>query len=191
MYGIVNNAIKDLVVNIGGMALWQKVVADAGVSDPSFQNATHYSDESTLKLVSCACERLNLPMDEVLFEFGRHWVTYTNHHGWSTQFTLDGGDLVACLKQLDEVHARVKDAMPDAKMPLMSIIDNGETYLLEYHSEREGFAPMVLGVIQGLAEQFGEQWKIEQRVRRQDVGFDRFEMIRIDQNIAGGEQNAA
>ena len=52
------------------------------------------------------------------------------------------------------MHQRVKIAMQDLRPPSFELETTGEDeYRLHYFSEREGLAPMVVGLLHGLAAQ--------------------------------------
>lgn len=160
MYGIVNKAIQDLVVTSAGEQVWAQVRQQAGLNNIELDVTENYDDQISLDLVGAASRILGMSVDTLLFEFGHHWVRYTNSEGWSSHFKMTGDSLIQCLIELDEVHIRVKDAMPEGCMPLFSVSESGEDFYLDYFSTRKGFAPMVMGILKGLCEQFEESWDI-------------------------------
>lgn len=82
MYGLVNTAIADLTRSVGGEAAWARVCALADVPDATFVGMTAYPDDVTYRLVAAASSVLDLPAEQVLTAFGRHWVQYTAQQGW-------------------------------------------------------------------------------------------------------------
>jgi hypothetical protein len=92
---------------------------------------------------------------------------------------LPADSFIGVLEGLDEVHARVKDAMPDGNMPFFELTRNSDDYTLEYHSVRDGFAPMVLGILEGLAESFGEQWQFTHVAQKREWCFDKFVLKQV------------
>lgn len=89
---------------------------------------------------------------------------------------MTGNDMESFLEGLDEMHARVRVAMPDADMPQFTLNRLPDCLSLEYHSSRDGLAPMVAGLLEGLAEYFDEAWSIQHTGLRADSGFDTFEL---------------
>ena len=192
MYGLVNNAIKDLVIASAGESVWEEVKRTAGVGDLTIETATNYDDQISLQLVVAASDKLSLPVADILEAFGRHWVLYTNREGWLAHFRLDAESFVGCLNQLDEMHQRVKDAMPDAKMPQFRVDADGDCFYLDYVSHREGFAPMVLGILNALAEQCNESWHIELLTKKRDnAKGESFLMRQLAFNADGVHDQAA
>lgn len=183
MYGIVNNALKDLVLTAAGPEAWIAITQAAGYEGISIEDTKNYDDDVTLKIVATACEHLGMELEDVLYSFGRHWVLFTENKGWAKHFMLPADSFLGVLEGLDELHTRVKDAMPDGDMPFFNLSKDGHDYTLEYHSSREGLAPMVLGIIDGLAERFGEKWQCEQVRRRQEWGFDTFALKLVKDGV--------
>jgi len=186
MYGLVNKAIEDLVISSAGEAVWQRIKSSAGLDDLYLLDTSIYPDETTYQLVTAASETLGQSPEEILHAFGRHWVLYTGRQGWATLFAATGESLIDFLGNLNELHARVHTSMPEAQMPEFHLLEADEGYILEYHSHREGLAPMVDGILSGLAEQFGESWSIELLERSAQHHCHRFQLI---QNASSNTQD--
>lgn len=179
MYGLVNRAIKDLVITTTNAEVWKKIHTQAGFEEEDFQDSVLYDDEVTISLVAAASKELNVLPEQILHDFGRHWILYTGREGWASLFSLAGNSMQEFLEGLDSMHARVQIAMPEGKMPQFNVIEKPDHLILEYHSTREGLAPMVLGLLDGLAEQFNEIWEIDHCVTRADQGFDTFTLRQV------------
>ena len=66
-----------------------------------------------------------------------------------------GKSLREFLENLDALHARVALTMSELKPPRFRLVPiDSSNMLLEYHSTREGLAPMVLGLLKGLSIRF-------------------------------------
>ena len=180
MYGLVNKAIEDLVISSAGKEAWDRIRECAGLQEMEMLDSSHYEDEVTYSLVQAASEILGQSAEDILCAFGKHWVTYTDKNGWSNLFGATGEDLVGFLRNLDDMHARVNSAMPEGCMPEFTVIDKDGAFQLEYRSEREGLAPMVSGILAGLAEHFEESWTIEHVDHKSRCGIDRFLLTRQD-----------
>ena len=158
MYGMINRGIEDFVVSNAGVDTWNQIKQKVDLELPEFLDSSQYNDDVTYKLIESASEVLSITPESVLRGFGRHWILYTGREGWASVFDLGGDNMVEFINGLDSMHARVQIALPEAKMPLFSVIEK-EGYLeLTYRSPRPGLAPMILGLLDGLAEQFNETW---------------------------------
>ncbi len=161
MYGMINKGIEDLVISIAGEDTWRIIKCDAGIDTVEFYDSCQYNDNVTIKLVEAASKALGKPPKDILYAFGRHWVLYTEREGWASVFNLAGDTVLGIIKELDGIHARVQIALPDARMPHFSVSEEHDHWKLIYRSPRTGFAPMVLGLLDGLAEKFEESWDIQ------------------------------
>jgi hypothetical protein len=81
MYGLVNQGVQDLVVELGGDQLWAAVKQRAGVEFEAFVGMDVYPDAITERLVLAVAEALDKTPAEVLQAFGRHWILYTGRKG--------------------------------------------------------------------------------------------------------------
>ena len=172
MHGLVNQAIRDLAVGLGGEQMWLDIRSSAGVDVEAFVNMQAYPDDVTYRLVEAASRILGIPAADVLHAFGKHWILYTAREGYGAIFDMMGRSLPAFLGNLDAMHARLSLSMPDLRPPsfVCEQLDD-ERIRLEYWSERDGLAPMVLGLLDGLAEMYEVSISVE-RTRRRDHGDD-------------------
>lgn len=178
MYGLVNRAIKEHVVAAAGEAAWNAVRNAAELEDDFFVAMDAYDDDITYRLVAAASEVLKTPADEILAGFGRYWILYTGAEGWGPVLDMQGNSMVELLGNLNAMHLRLRTTMPKLRMPEFHMHRHADDLVeVEYHSEREGFAPMVLGLLGGLAERFDEEWTISQVGWRSDDGFDTFRLV--------------
>ncbi|MEZ4236499.1 MAG: heme NO-binding domain-containing protein [Myxococcota bacterium] len=155
MYGLVNQAMQDLVVARHGQETWDRIRAAANVPHERFAAMTAYDDAVTYRLVGVASEVLDVPVPELLHAFGRYWVQYTASAGYGRLLTMAGDDLPTFLSQLDALHARVGLTCPELRPPGFRVDRDGDDLVLHYWSDRPGLAPMVVGLIEGLGERFG------------------------------------
>jgi len=163
MNGLVNRAIEQLVVSMKGEAGWRGVCAHAGVAADGFVSMQNYDDDVTFRLVNAVSERLGLPPEQVLEAFGEYWITYTADEGYGDLMAAGGTHLRGFLANLNDMHGRVETIFAQVRIPLFRVEDVSDTeYRLFYASEREGLAPMVLGLVKGLAKRFGQSIEIVQ-----------------------------
>jgi hypothetical protein len=162
MYGLLNRAIEQLVVSLQGEPAWRAVCSHAGLVDAGFVSLQIYDDEITYRLLDAVSQRLNLPADQVLETFGRFWIRYTSEQGYGSMMSVGGHTLREFLGRLNTMHERVETVFPHMSLPLFRVGDiaDGE-YRLYYASTRTGLAPMVIGLVKGLAERFEQLVTVE------------------------------
>lgn len=167
MYGMVNQAVRGLVLQNFGSDAWTRIHTKAGAPE-TFAAMQPYGDDVTYNLVGAACEVLQLPADAVLRAFGQYWVKgiATQHYG--TLMASTGVDFADFLSNLDHMHQRIRVTFPDYQPPSFRVkrLDGnapggagdaatGGTLQIDYFSHRPGLLPFVEGLFQGLAEHFG------------------------------------
>jgi len=158
MYGLVNQAIEDLVRSNHGGTTWELIKQKAEVQTEAFLGMEEYPDDVTYRLVQAAAEVLNIPPEEFLRAFGEYWVLYTAKKGYGEMLTAAGKDLPEFLQNLDTLHTRVGVIMPNLQPPSFGCTEVSEHSLhLHYYSHRQGLAPMVIGLVQGLGKMFGTE----------------------------------
>jgi hypothetical protein len=177
MYGLVNQGVQDLVVQLGGDDLWVKIKEQAGVEVEAFVGMEVYPDEMTERLVLAASVTLGLSPAEVLRAFGKHWILYTGRKGYGAVFQTMGRTLPEFLGNLDAMHARLSLSMPYLEPPSF-VCEQLETgrLRLEYWTHRVGLAPMIVGLVEGLAELFQLDVNVTQTVSKGD-GADHDEFL--------------
>jgi hypothetical protein len=155
MYGLVNEAVKELVIEKFGEESWETICAKANFDDGDFLSMSPYPDKLTFDLVASASEVLNVPTEDLLFAFGEYWILYTADQGYGNMLELAGDSFPKFLKNLNMLHQRVNSVMPDLKPPAFTLRNEKENYLeLVYNSHRTGLIPMLMGLVSGLGKRF-------------------------------------
>ena len=162
MYGLVNLAIEELVNKVAGPDVWEKIKADVGFNDAGFIMMESYPDELTFQLVGSAAKHLGMTPEQVLKAFGKHWIKFTASKGYGELMETSASNLVDFLANLDNMHAQLEATVSGLNLPSFELEpEAGNQMLLRYYSDRDGLAPMVLGLVEGLSELFEEPCTIE------------------------------
>jgi hypothetical protein len=183
MYGLVNKAIADMVTTRFGKETWENIRQKANVESETFLSMEGYPDDVTHRLVKAASVVLNLSSAQIMEAFGEFWVEYTAQEGYGEMLDMSGDDLPEFLQNLDNMHARIGVSFPNLKPPSFECNETDESSLsLEYRSEREGLAPMVVGLVKGLGSRFDTEVDVTQVKSREDgAEHDEF-LIKYKQN---------
>ncbi|MEL6229534.1 MAG: heme NO-binding domain-containing protein [Cyanobacteria bacterium J06627_3] len=178
MYGLINRAIQDMVCEHHGNDVWNQVKAKANVEDSRFLVLHAYPDDLTHRLVKAASDVLGLSSSEIMQAFGQYWIEYTGKAGYQELMEMAGETLPDFLHNLDELHTRVGVQFPQLKPPEFDCTQHDETTIeLHYQSSRQGLAPMVVGLVQGLGEHFQQPVSITQvEDRQQGAEHDTFQI---------------
>ena len=155
MYGLVNQAVQGLITKEFGEDKWLKIKEKAGVDEELFVSLKSYDDSVTYDLVGAASEILKVDASDLLEAFGEYWVLYTAQEGYGEMLDMAGSTFVEFLGNLNHLHKRVGDLMPDLAPPSFETeLINEQELRLRYTSKRDGLTPMVIGLIKGLGKRF-------------------------------------
>ncbi len=155
MYGLVNKAIKDLVINNHGEEKWKEICHLSDHREEDFISMSPYPDKLTFDLVINASKVLDVDANVLLEAFGEYWILYTADEGYGELMEITGSNFVEFLSNLDMLHYRINNIMPELMPPQFSTRNETEHSIeLEYRSHRTGMIPMLHGLIKGLGKRF-------------------------------------
>lgn len=167
MYGLVNGALKEMIVSCHGQDCWQEIAQRAGVSVEAFVATEGYSDESTFALVEHACETLQTNADEFLRQFGYFWLQSILRGAYGELLRSSGRSFWEVLTNLPNLHSRVRLAFPHLQPPSFRCTDiRARSVRLHYASERAGLGAFVEGLIHGLGVEYSESVLIDHVVQK-------------------------
>ena len=170
MYGMINRAIKDLVLTKFGASAWEEICERAGVEIDIWLGNESYPDSETYALVAAASEVLQVPTATVLGAFGEHWVLETARTEYGGMLDAGGRTFREFLINLPNFHARIELIFPRLVPPAFRLTNIEENSLrLHYLTQRTGLAPFVAGILRGLAQRFGESVTMEM-IESRDAG---------------------
>ena len=163
MYGLVNKALKSMVLNHHGEAIWQQILAQAQLENPVFIGTESYPDSITYQLVGITSEQLQKPLPELLEAFGYFWATHTAVVEYPDLMARGGSTLKEFLRNLPNFHTHVTLMLPRLEPPDFVFEEtDAENVLMHYHSNREGLAPFAYGIFKGLGKVFEETVEVTQ-----------------------------
>lgn len=169
MYGLVNKAIQDMVCSRFGEQTWEKIKQKAHIEAEAFISMEAYPDDVTHRLVMAASQVLELSPAEIMQAFGEYWVEYTADEGYGEMMAMSGENLPEFLENLDDLHARVGVIFPKLQPPSFECEEiQADSLNLHYHSERQGLAPMIIGLVKGLGKRFNTKVEVEQISSREE-----------------------
>jgi hypothetical protein len=177
MYGLINQALKDLVAAKAGATTWRKICLSAGISAEDFDELLPYDDALTYRLVELTAEALQATPEDILKMFGNRWVTFTANQGYGQIMEIFGRDLRTCLRNLNHMHGHMGAMMPDLHPPRFVVEEHAPNSItLHYHSARKGLGPLVIGILEGLADKFNEKIEIDHIPKDHRSDHDEFDI---------------
>jgi hypothetical protein len=162
MYGLVNGAIRDMILRHHGPSAWARIRERAGVELDEFVPMSPYPDAITYGLVGAASEVLGASPREILEAFGEYWILYSAAEGYGGLLDRTGRDFVGFLRGLGAMHVRVMATMPELEPPRIEVLSfDADRCLVSYDSEREGLEAFVRGLLRGLGRRFGLEVRVD------------------------------
>jgi hypothetical protein len=155
VYGLINNALKGMIIKEFGEEQWQQVLSRSGVSEDSFLSMRSYDDSVTYALAGSASEVVGAPVDTCLEMFGQYWVEEVAGKSYGMLMNAAGQDMVAFLGNMNALHDRITSTFINYVPPEFYVEQKGDRYLIHYISRREGLTAFVVGLLKGLASRFG------------------------------------
>jgi len=155
VYGMVNQALEDMLIERFGRPAWENVKKEAGVNVEVFITSNAYPDQMTYSLVGAASRTLGMTTEEVLRGFGQYWILKTARDGYGELLNLGGSNLPEFLENLPTFHTRISLIFSHLQPPGFSCQDITATSLrLRYYSDRPGLSQFVVGLLEGLGDMF-------------------------------------
>jgi hypothetical protein len=177
MYGLINQALKDLVHTRADARVWSNICQLAQISTEDFDELLPYDDTVTYRLVGLTAEALHTSPEDILKMFGNHWVTFTASQGYGQIMDIFGRDLRTCLRNLNHMHGHMGAMMPDLHPPRFVVEEHSpNTITLHYHSARQGLGPLVIGILEGLSLKFNENIEIAHVPKDRRSDHDEFDI---------------
>ena len=177
MYGMINKAIRTLVIRETNEEVWEQVLIKSGVSEDVFEDLESYDDSVTFSLVGAVSETLEIDPADVLEMFGVYWAVDVAPKGYGEYFDAFGDDFESFVAGLDEMHVRITKMLPSLVPPAFEIEELGENHFkVHYVSQRDGLAPLAVGMLKGVALHFGGEADITQIKYKGTDGLDVFDV---------------
>ena len=163
MYGMVNLAIQKFLCGHYGDDIWAGTRSRISMEFDNFLTMEQYPDAISFDILVAASDLVAKPVSQLLVELGEYWIGFAERSGYGELMEVLGNDLFEALQNLDNMHTRVGFAFPDLLPPSFWVTDlQGESLILHYQSTRTWLAPMVIGLVRGLARRFGQNVSIQQ-----------------------------
>jgi len=157
MYGLINKALKTMIMEGHGQDVWKDIIKKSGVGEDSFISMERYDDSITYALVGATSEVLQASAEDCLELFGHYWATVTAPTAYGMLMDSTGEDLIGFLENVNSLHDRITSTFVGYIPPHFIVDTDNNQVCLRYESKREGLTPFVVGVVKGLAERFGQE----------------------------------
>lgn len=156
MHGLINRAIQGFVRDTYGPEAWTKIAQSCDLAGDGFEPMLSYETAVTDQVLDKVAEDLSKPRDMVLEDIGTYLVSHPNTQRIRRLLRFGGDTFVGFLMSLDDLPDRARLAVPDLDLPRMKLIEEaGGLYSLDIKGVHPGFAPVLVGVLRALADDYG------------------------------------
>jgi len=156
MYGMIHQSLQEMVSERSGVEGWETVCAAANIDhDAATTPYEVYSDEMTFRLIAAAANKLDLPIDDFMDDFGQSWIHFASQGKYKTVFQACGSDIKTFIQNLDHCHQGVSTTMAGTKIGSFKLLSSGSGWLLfRYNAARPGLGNFLKGLMKGLLVYF-------------------------------------
>lgn len=161
MYGVIYKAIEQYVVGNFGDTKWNSIKEESAVKIDCLSMEQSYNDNISYQLAALAAKYTNLPIEEILMNFGEYIIKTTSEN-YSIFIESRGNNMREYLINLPNFHNRMMLIYPELTPPEFRVSDIKNNCLnLHYISATKGMVSYIKGYLNGLMKVFNEKPDIE------------------------------
>lgn len=156
MHGLINKAIQAFLIHTYGDPVWDEIRAAAKLPFHHFEALLHYDRALLDQVLLAAAARLDKPVPTLLEDVGTWLVSGGDHLPIRRLLRFGGDTFEDFLESVEEIPGRARLALADLDMPDLALsLDEDGHCRLQVDSDTFGFAPIVLGALRALADDYG------------------------------------
>lgn len=153
MYGMVNQAIEQMVRADYGATVWAAIRRRAGVTQEVFVTTELYPDEITASLLVAASDCTGVSGADLRHRLGEFWMFgATAENGL---FAVTGSDVGQFLSHLSRLRDRMSLLFPELNLPRLAVEDRTAGAVRIRCSKLEpAMIPFATGLLSGIGRRF-------------------------------------
>lgn len=163
MYGMVNQALKQMTLDTIGESEWSKICNNLQISSKDFDSFSQFDDSVTLGLVQKICEVSSKNPQDFLKEFGIYWIKFAQESDYQVILNAFAKSPFDLINSLNSLHERLELSFTNLNAPSFEIIQQDEiSMIVNYYSLRD--MPLqffVKGLFVGIFKMFNEICEVE------------------------------
>lgn len=155
MYGLLIGSVSNYIKDTYGEDKWNEIRKRANIGHCDFATHERYSERIIPDIAHAASAILNVPADDLMYNFGVCFVAFVGQYGYDRILKVLGRHLRDFLNGLDNLHEYLRFSYQKLRPP--SFYCENETrngLTLHYRSKRRGFLHYVRGQIRQVGKQF-------------------------------------
>jgi hypothetical protein len=183
---MINRALQSFVVSTYGPAIWEEIREIAGVPADGFEAMVQYEDAVTLDCMAATMQVLDKDPNTLLEDVGTFLVTDPRLEPLRRLLRFGGASFAEFLFSLDEMPDRARLALPDLELPDIVVRpEGGGTYVVAARWVLPGVAPILLGALRAMADDYGALVTMELAGRSE--GEERIRLTVFDADFSAGK----
>lgn len=156
MHGVVNRALECFLRDTYGAAVWEDLVAAAGLPVTSFESMLLYDDSLTTQLLGAAEARIGKPRDALLEDLGIYLVSNPRYEPLRRLLRFAGVTFEDFVLSMDELPGRALLALPELGIAPIRVHPLGAgRYELCCGPGWPGFGHVLAGGLRAMADDYG------------------------------------
>ena len=182
MHGMINRGLQSFVHDYYGARKWEEICVAADLPFFSFESMLQYDDAVTRRMLETLSVVLDRHKEDILEDFGTYVVTDKRMSSIRRLLRFGGETYAEFLLSLEDVHARLKVAMPVLAVPKLGLELREEgAFVVHYEFTYPGYGCVLLGLLRAMADDYGALVIIEHHSRSKGaIERDRFEIRLLD-----------
>jgi hypothetical protein len=138
------------------MALWQAVCRRGALTTETFEPMLRYDPGTADRVALCAAAVLGRPVETIWEDMGTYLVTNPGHEGLRRLLRFGGASFADFLLSLEEMPGRARLALPDLRLPEMTVTDQGpDHFSIRCQSRIRGLPRVLVGILTAMADDYG------------------------------------
>lgn len=156
MHGLINRSIQCFTRDTYGDQVWAQTAERAATGHDGFEAMLSYDDDITYRFLDALAMVLNRTRQEVMEDIGTYLVSHENIGAVRRLLRFSGVTFADFLHSLDELHDRVRLAVPDLHIPQLSLCEHSAgRFGLTCTWDHPDFGFVVMGLLRGMADDYG------------------------------------
>lgn len=169
MDGLLTQALVDCLRVRFGDAIHDTALRAAHLDGVAIASGRPYADDVTIALADAGAAAAGISRAEMLELLGEHFVPFAIREGYGGFLTTAGRTFRDVLLNLNRMHDKIAATHPHLRQPTFWCSEvEPDSLVLHYTSTRTGLAPLVVGIVRGLARLHAARVAVEHRRRRDD-----------------------
>jgi len=164
MYGMVNQAVKEMVQEVLGQDAWTQICESLKMDHEDFELFEQFDDQITLNLVGEICKKSKMDPKDLLEAFGQYWIKFAQKSDYSAILSTFATSPFELIYSLNNLHDRLELTFTNLNAPSFEVVNEQDnTLTVNYYSNRKDM-PLeffVKGLFMGIFQMFNKNCRVE------------------------------